>query len=749
MLSNASNNMSMLLEWESGARRLQGKMSMLEQGYSQDDILNGFRVEIPSPKTSIGDRLMMGGAALLAILVPLLFVAILLLSTAVWLEFTAELLQAPVNQASMLALGVFLCGDLFLLSFMAALVRRLILIRRGSKSYLEISEEAQPELHAFINHIAHLLNGPKPKSVKLDAEVGLVLRPVCFKDLFKGAGPEVVIGLPLLYGLSARQLSGVIAHAYAGYSRDVRLLGYTILSSMDRWLFTQTGLGRSYAFSSSEFNGKKLSLPDRLLKPFDVLVQGSFYLIYRVISALTFNVSRKVDMVGDMFSARVAGSTEFRSTQFRLRSLHYGQSHANQELINSWRTKKLPDNFPALVVDHADTLQLSLRPRLIQEMEELVTPLTRSRIVDLGRIINVEHTHEEGACFLLGSAISMLREPAEVSRAVTLSQYRHLGIRHPDVYASQKVLSIQKAEREKAKRRQVFCGLENSGRVIRVEDFEGYGLQAEESLQHDYGHLRQKLKNSEATIRHLAETVREYEFRKNLLSTRKVLEECKGNRSKDFRELEVQWLTLIKEQSEFKTQLNAHEANFSRFAGIGLALALKSEAVQEKLEFTQSEMQSHFLRLVDALNFMQRCFESIQRLRGYTQVLGQVLVETDVDTRTEERIAEISVRYQKYMMIELEGLMKVLGGVAYPLGGIGYALAAGKTESDLLTIGDVVHMEVADLDSASSCPEACHRVSNSVCQYLDDFNQQLQQRVAALLSEVEVAHQSESISEPR
>lgn len=93
--------------------------------------------------------------------------------------------------------------------------------------------------------------------------------------------------------------------------------------------------------------------------------------------------------------------------------------------------------------------------------------------------------------------------------------------------------------------------------------------------------------------------------------------------------------------------------------------------------------------------------------------------------------------------------MKVLGGVAYPLGGIGFAASARAQDADLLTIGEVVQFEVADLDSASTCPEACHRVANAVCQYLEGFNQQLQERVTAILSAVEASFQNESVAEPR
>ena len=107
----------------------------------------------------------------------------------------------------------------------------------------------------------------------------------------------------------------------------------------------------------------------------------------------------------------------------------------------------------------------------------------------------------------------------------------------------------------------------------------------------------------------------------------------------------------------------------------------------------------------------------------------------------------MSHRYQKYILIEMEALMKVLGGVAYPLGGIGFSNP--QQESGLLTIGDVVQMEVADLDSASSCPEAGHRVANAVCQYLENFNEQIQQRIASILFAVDEIYQKDSVSEPK
>ncbi|MDY6921664.1 MAG: M48 family metallopeptidase [Pseudomonadota bacterium] len=740
------------MAWGRVAAGAAGAGPVVTEGYSQDDIRNGFRTaELPS--SPLGDRLKMGCAAISSLLIPLLLLVLLLLVTGIWLNLT-WVAVASGKPVSSLGVALLLSGDLFLFGFIAALARRLLLIRRNAKSHLEVSTEQQPELYAFINHIAGMLGAPRPKRVKLDAEVGLILRPASWRDAISGEGPEVIIGLPLLYGLSARQLSGVIAHGYAGYSREARLGGYPLLSSVDRWLFNQTGLGRMAAAGRVRSASGLRALLDKLLRPWDLLVQGTFYLIYRLISATTFEVSRNVDMAGDLLSARVAGSTEFRSTQFRLRSLHYGQINANQELMGSWRSKRLSDNFPALVVDHADTLQLSLRPRLIQEMEELVTPLTRSRIVDLGRIVNVEHTQEEGACFLLGAAIALLRDPARVSKAVTLAHYRYLGIQHPDIYSTQKVQSLQKAEREKARRHQVFLGLERSGRIVRVDEFEPYLATAPESRLVDYRRLGQTLQQNEMDIGHLADGVREYEFRKNMLQIRKALEECKVDNGAVLRELEVQWLSLIKEQSELKARLAPFEAAFSRRCAIGFCVALDSEAVQQQLQMSRHELSAHFTRVVEALSFLHRSYESLQRLRTYTQVCGQLLVELGADHRPDPVVFEMSHRYQRYMMIELDALIRVFRGVANPLGGIDLgvppaAVPSPAAEINLLSVADVVRMRVPDLESAGSSAQACHRVANAVCQYMDTFNEQIQQRVTGILVAVDRAYSSAESPAPR
>lgn len=740
-----------------GGQGLAGRDRMLTDTYSQEDIRNGFRAEIRAQKFGAGERLAMAMSAFLAVALPMCLLVLVALVSFVWVRSAFAFIVDPFDNlvwASMLGLGV-----LFLAGFVGAMARRLILIGGQRKDFYTVSSVSQPELHAFVNHIADLLGGPQPSAIKLDAEVGLVLRPGKFSNVLMGAGPELVIGLPLLYGLSARQLSGVIAHAYAGYTREARTYGYPLICAVDRWLFAQSGVARSAtsvngAFSTLDPSGRHVVV-GTVLRLFDFLAQGTFFLLYRVVSALTFVVSRRVDMIGDQFSSRIAGSSEFRSTQFRLRSLYYGQQHANRELIKSWRNSKLSDNFPQLVVDHADALQLSLRPRLIQEMEELVTPMTRSRIVDLGRIVSVEHYQDEGACFLLGSAVTLLRDLDGIARRVSVDHYHDMGIHQPELSSSSRETLLTMGERERAHRSEVFAGLERSGRILRIEDLDVFGALDAGRRFSELQHLNEKLRHDSAVILHLADTFRNFDSRKNLLHVRKVIEESQSADASVIRDIEFQWLALIKEQSEIKAELAQYEAVLARKIGLVLALAADSDEIRRQFSLDEVGLHSHLVRLTDALAFLNRASESLQRLRAYTQILGQLMVcsATEEDQRVKPVQDLLLDRYQKYVLLELGSVLKYVEPVAHPM--MAYALQTAdslRTRADSVqppTIGEVLRIEIADLDSAASCPEACHRVANAVVQYLENLNAQLQDRVSLLVARTESLHASEATCQAR
>ena len=205
----------------------------------------------------------------------------------------------------------------------------------------------------------------------------------------------------------------------------------------------------------------------------------------------------------------------------------------------------------------------------------------------------------------------------------------------------------------------------------------------------------------------------------------------------------------------YKVELTQYENLLARHIGIALSLTFERAEVLEQFSLTGEEMRSHVLRLTDALTFLGRAYESLLRLRTYTQILGQLMVcsATETDEKVIPHQEELLERYQKYVMLELNSVLKMVNNVPHPM--MVFALhameafnpAAGSLEPP--SIGQVLRIEIADLDSASSCPEACHRVANSVIQYMESLNEQLQDRVALLVSRTLSLYELPSVSYAR
>src|SRR5690606_36429235 len=107
---------------------------------------------------------------------------------------------------------------------------------------------------------------------------------------------------------------------------------------------------------------------------------------------------------------------------------------------------------------------------------------------------------------------------------------------------------------------------------------------------------------------------------------RKVIEESQSAEAAVIRDIEFQWLALIKEQSEIKAELVQYEALLGRRIGLALSLAEESVAIRQQFGLDEQGLHSHLVRLSDALNFLHRALEPLQRLRTYTQILGQLMV---------------------------------------------------------------------------------------------------------------------------
>lgn len=711
-------------------------------GYTREDIEEGFG-HSAGPMTS--SALMQSRYWFLSIAIGMVPLAGLVLVGVLvaWLVYgnTQAISQYSQNGLTF-DIALYIGYSLFGGGVLAGLVQRVLLTTKSNSRYVILHRDQQPELYAFVEKISFLVGVPAPSVIKLDAQVGLLLKS---KELSlfqrRGGRTELVIGLPLLYSLSVRQLAGVITHAFSGYDAKACLNGYPFIASVNSWLYRASNASSEQKIVASRSKGI-FTLVWLIQWPFDLFAQQFFHLLYRVSSAISFNVSRKMDMAADLTSAQVTGSTEFRTTQFKLRALFYGQKSANEALAEGFLRGELTANYAERVVKLANSLKLELRPTLIREMEDLVTPMSRSRVVDLGRIVHVERKQFDASCFLLGNATRLLNDLNQISRDVSIKHYQWLGIREPRKFLNK--TSVQEERKHNAAKNlaQTFCGWESSGRYIRIEGIHSNSELSSESRVQDLQDLIVKISRVQDQIGLLSLRYVKLGNKSEQLHVDKTLTAVKlhlneqGERANlsRLKEQELSWLRTLNEEGALKGDLSYYEAILSQRLAIALSLAVQSDVLSKQLQIT--DMLTHVERLQDAFAFMHRIQESVKRLRSYAQILGKLL---EWQCRVGEPLDMYIERYYHYCIVELDMVTQSLGAVGYPFINRNKGLHGSQGE-ELVSIADVMEQQIVGFVQygTEASVSQVFRVSHSSLAFIENLHSELLSEVTRIALAVEV-----------
>ncbi|MBV1919686.1 MAG: M48 family metallopeptidase, partial [Pseudomonadales bacterium] len=251
-------------------------------GYTREDIEEGFGQNI-GPMTS--SALVHSRYWFLSIaigLVPLIGFAMISALVAWLVRSNTYAVTRFVQDGLSLDVYLYLGCSLLGVGVLAGVVQRVLLSTKSDNRYVTLYRDEQPELYAFVEKISLLVGVPAPSVIRLDAQVGLLLKS---KELAlfqkRGGRTELIIGLPLLYSLSVRQLAGVITHAFSGYDARACLNGYPFIASVNSWLYRVSNLSTQQQVVTYSSN-VLLKLVWLVQWPFDRIAQQFFHVLYRV-----------------------------------------------------------------------------------------------------------------------------------------------------------------------------------------------------------------------------------------------------------------------------------------------------------------------------------------------------------------------------------------------------------------------------------------------------------------------------------
>ena len=703
--------------------------------YQREDIVSGFHEAVQPLHLSLLEKsqMLLLAGSLLIIPVALALTLLGLMATALWLNKTGFAIWMGTQGGSPLPYWI---SALLVLGFTSVLIYRAIGDWRREKKYVHLNRDRHPQLYVYVEKIAELVGVKAPVSIKVDTDVGVVLKPKEFFRPISGYRSELIIGLPLFYSLNVRQLSGVIAHAFSGFSDDACRYGYPLISAINGWLYRCSSFELDTSLPIKSSQRVLGSIAGGVMWPCDFLARCYFRLLLLFSSTMSFALSRRMDMRADIQSAQISGSNEFRYTQFRLRALHYGQMHARSESRKRINAGQGVTNYSSFVVEFAEALRIELKPTLINEMEQLVTPLTRSRVVDLGRIVNVERHQFEGSCFLLGPATELLTDVDALSRQVTERYYQTMGVSN-----RQKIIDAD-AENGVVTRmidslNHTFHGWQNSGRYLRFDEFYSYENLSVEAKCQDLRDLASKLSAMEGQLSAMALRYQQIDERANQLHVSKTLQEAGVDGSnkqlidntKGLRETETHWLKTLNEQGVLRGDLTYYEALISQRISLALSLAKHSQELRDA--FTASDLDEYIDYLKDSASFLYKAYDSVARLRTYTYTLGALVNAGQLENR--DKLQPYFNRYESYCHVELESILNVLGAVTYP-----FRLPEGMEDRlEQPSIAEVIRHSVKGIDQRGKSVSLCFKVCHLTLKFLDVFSQDLMSELDKIVYETE------------
>ena len=405
---------------------------MADPDYS---ILNGFQGQIIRPKTSIFYHTGLVLVAATMLLLPLVYVGLVgTVAFAVYYHAVHHLrpimAMGGYNTAGMVLFKLLIYFVPLLIGVVVVffMFKPLLAGRPKSAQPLALNPANERLLYAFIEKICDIVGAPSPKRIDLDCQLNAAAG--FRRGFFSMFGNDLVLvlGLPLVANLTARELAGVIAHEFGHFTQGAGMRLNYIINSVNFW-FARVAYQRdawdvaleTWAEESEDARLVLVVMTVQLAVWFSRLILKILMLIGHVVGGFML---RQMEYDADAYEIKVAGSDCFEQTTRKLATLGAAWNETQKHLAASWKhNKTLPDNLPALI-RHAHQ---RLSPPVLQKIDDSLglhrTGLFDSHPAPADRIRQARKANDPGIFHDARPATSLFASFEHPSRFVTLLHY--------------------------------------------------------------------------------------------------------------------------------------------------------------------------------------------------------------------------------------------------------------------------------------------------------------------------------------
>jgi Zn-dependent protease with chaperone function len=350
---------------------------------------------IPPVRVSLVYRLGLLGVGIALLLLQLIYVAMVIASVCLTILYAlalpAVLERVHFNAITMVFLVIpFVTGGVVTFFLFKPLLSR----RPKEPELRRLDPADEPELYEFVRRLCWAVGARAPKQILVDTNVNASasLYPGWI-GLFTG-NLTLTIGLPL-GGLTLRQFAGVLAHEFGHFSQRAGMRLYFLIGTIRLW-FARVAYERDswdeQLDQMRENSGWRMKLVLHV-------AAGAVWVSRAILRGLLHGAnwvsawfSRQMEFDADRYEASLVGAAVFEQTTHRLAVLEPLAQDTWQMVGDSWELRRLPEDFPMMVLHRDRVLDPEVRQTLIEaalkvEAERWSThPAPKQRIASVAGI---------------------------------------------------------------------------------------------------------------------------------------------------------------------------------------------------------------------------------------------------------------------------------------------------------------------------------------------------------------------------
>lgn len=271
--------------------------------------------------------------ALAMALLPLTYVAIVLtfaVGVCLHVRNIPGLLSDLAPGTTWLNAAIIICSPAIVGAILVLFMIKPLFFRRWrDERRRSLTRKAEPLVYEFVDRICHAVGAPKPSRIDVDYQVNAsALIAGGYFGLFNRK-LVLTIGVPLVAGLSARGLAGVLAHEFGHFSQRYGMGSVLMIRKVNRWFHRvvyQKDWLDDVLDEWIEDWPLMVTLVFRLARVCVALTRGILWLLMMTGCAISASLMRQMEFDADRYAYGLMGSEPFRSTSRELHLMAATQS---------------------------------------------------------------------------------------------------------------------------------------------------------------------------------------------------------------------------------------------------------------------------------------------------------------------------------------------------------------------------------------------------------------------------------------